>query len=327
MSLVYVAVGIFVAILAAALMVGIYLHLVTRRIARMAERQVPPAGKFVTIDGDRIHYVEKGEGRPVLLIHGLGGSLHHMRRPLMEAFGPGYRLVAPDRPGSGYSQRRRGEGLLSEHAHFIVKFMAATGLERPLVVGHSLGGAVALATAIAHPDKVAGLALIAPLTHRDNEPKPEFAALGIKSPLMRRIISQTVAVPLSMRNAPQTLSFVFGPQEPPADYAVEGGAMVGLRPSHFYAASTDYVGIGRQLGRVEEGLGRLAMPVGVFFGTADRVLDHRKHGLSLVGKVASLDLELAEGIGHMPQYAETEKVVAFIRRIAAQAFASSQAAE
>ncbi len=327
MSLVYVAIGIAVAILAAASLVGLYLHLVTRRIARMAERQVPAAGTFMTIDGNRIHYVEKGEGRPILLIHGLGGSLHHMRRPLMEAFGPGYRLVAPDRPGSGYSQRRRGEGLLSEHVDFVIKFMAATGLEKPLIVGHSLGGAVALATAIAHPAKVAGLALIAPLTHRDNEPKPEFAALGIQSPLMRRIIAQTVAVPLSVRNAPQTLSFVFGPQQPPADYAVEGGAMIGLRPSHFYAASTDYVGIGRQMKGVEEGLASLSIPVGVFFGTADRVLDHRKHGLSLVGKVATLDLELAEGVGHMPQYVETEKVVAFIRRIAAQASATSQAAE
>ncbi len=319
MTLFYVLLGIVLAVLAAAAMVGLYLNLVTRRIARQAERRVPPQGEFVEVDGERIHYVERGEGRPIVMLHGLGGSLHHMRRPLMDAFGPGYRVIAPDRPGSGYSTRRSGEGRLSEHARFVIGFLDALGLERPLLVGHSLGGAIALATALAHPDRVAGLALIAPLTRR-SPPKPEFAGLSIGSPLRRRLVAHTLAVPMSVKNAPQMLSFVFGPQEPPHDYAVEGGAMVGLRPSHFYAASTDYWGLRHELAEMEERYGELGMPVGVFFGTADRVLDHEQQGLSLVGRISGLDLELADGIGHMPQYVVTERVVAFVRRTAQRAF-------
>jgi pimeloyl-ACP methyl ester carboxylesterase len=52
------------------------------------------------------------------------------------------------------------------------------------------------------------------------------------------------------------------------------------------------------------------------------VLDHRKHGADMVGAIAHLDLELAEGVGHMPQFAEPERTAAFIRRIAARAFAA-----
>jgi pimeloyl-ACP methyl ester carboxylesterase len=325
MTFIYILGGIAIGIAAAVLMVGVYLGMVTRRIARSAERSVPPVGKFVDVDGARIHYVESGQGRPILLIHGLGGHLHHMRRPLMDAFGDGFRLVAPDRPGSGYSTRPVGQGRLSEHVRFIVKFMEATGMEKPLLVGHSLGGAIALATALAHPDRVAGLALIAPLTHAEKVAKAEFANLAIKSPLMRRVIAHTIAVPASVRQAPQVLDFVFGPQQPPHDYAVEGGAMVGLRPSHFYATSTDFTGLRHELAEMSERYGELAMPVGIFFGTADRVLDHQRHGASLVGRIEGLDLELADGIGHMPQYVVTDRVVAFIRRVTERAFAGQAA--
>ena len=316
-----VIVGILVAILAAALLVAGYFAWTTSRIARGAERAVPPLGKFIDIDGERIHYVESGEGRPILMIHGLGGTLHHLRRPLMEEFGDGYRLIALDRPGSGYSTRAAGgDASLSEQARFIARFIDALGLERPLLVGHSLGGAISLATALDYPQKISGLALIAPLTHYEENLPPEFRALAISSPLRRRLVSRTIAIPMSVKNAPKVLDFVFGPQQPPADYAVAGGALVGLRPSHFYAASTDAVGARIDLQRQQARYGEIAMPVGILFGSEDRVLNHRRQGLAMEGKIAGLDLEIVDGIGHMPQYAVTDRVVAFIRRIAAKAF-------
>ena len=122
------------------------------------------------------------------------------------------------------------------------------------------------------------------------------------------------------RAAAQTLDFVFGPQKPPHDYAVAGGAMAAMRPSHFYATSTDLVALRHDMPALETRHGEIAVPCGILFGSADRVLNHRRHGLAVDGRIAGLDLEIAEGIGHMLQYAETERVVAFIRRIAARAF-------
>lgn len=297
--------------------VGLWLAWTTRRIARRAERAVPPVGQFVRIDGERIHYVERGEGRPILFIHGLGGTLHHMRRPLMEEFGDGFRLIALDRPGSGYSTRAAGrDGRLSEQARFIAGFIDELGLDRPLLVGHSLGGAIALRVALDYPDKVSGLALLSPLTQHEGEMRREFRPLAIRSPLRRRLVASTIAVPMMLKNAPKTLAFVFGPQQPPENYAVAGGGMAGLRPAHFYATSTDLVALEHEIERQEDRYGEIAVPVGILFGTKDRVLDYRRHGLPMKEKIAGLDLEIVEGVGHMPQYAVPERVGAFIRRVA-----------
>jgi pimeloyl-ACP methyl ester carboxylesterase len=308
------------AIAAALLLVATYYYQATRRISRDAEHAVPPRGRFVTVEGCDIHYVEQGEGPPIVMIHGLGGTLHHMR-PLMDVLGGSFRVIALDRPGSGYSTRPRSfDGRLSEQARLVAGFIDALGLERPLLVGHSLGGAVALATALHHPDKVAGLALIAPLTRHETEVAPEFRRLAIASPLLRRIVSETLAVPTAVRMAPQTLDFVFGPQKPPHDYAIAGGGLVGLRPSHFHATSTDLVALRHEMLALEQRHGEIAMPVGILFGSADRVLDHKRHGTGMEGRIGGIDIEIMEGVGHMPQYADAERVAAFIRRIAARAF-------
>lgn len=298
----------------------------TRRIAAEAERAVPPAGRFIDVDGNRIHYVEKGEGRPILFIHGLGAQLHQFRSPLFPLL-DGFRLIAIDRPGSGYSVRAKGaSGRLSEQARVVRGVIDRLGLEKPLVVGHSLGGAVSLALAVEHPDAIAGLVLLSPHTRDTHSVPPAFAPLYIRSPLKRWLIAQTVAVPASQRLAAQTLAYVFGPQEPPADYMTAGGGWLGLRPAHVYGSATDIVDLVDDATPLESRYGEISVPVGILFGTADRLIDHRQHGVEMVGKIADLELELAEGVGHMPQFAEPERTAEFIRRIAARAFAPREAA-
>ena len=314
------------AFLIAAAVIG-YFVLATRRIAADAERLVPPNGKFVTVGDSRIHYVEAGEGPPILFIHGLGGQLHHFRHPLFGEL-DGYRLVALDRPGSGYSSRSYGaSGRLPDQAETIVGFIRALGLEKPLLVGHSLGGTVALAVALDHPDAISGIALLAPLTHMEGEVPPEFKGLYIRSPLRRWLMANTMAVPASLKYAPQTLDFVFGPQKWPADYVVEGGGMAGLRPSHFFATASDTVAIEHDLARIEARYGEISLPAGILFGSADRVLDHEKHGAPMQKHIPGLDLEILEGIGHMPQFVARDRVAAFIRRIAERAFGERQKVE
>lgn len=309
------------AIIAAILLVATYYFWMSQRVARDAERYVPPRGNFVTVEGCNLHYIERGSGRPIIMIHGLGGTLQHMRRPLMEEFGDDYRLIAIDRPGSGYSTRPRNmDGRLSEQARLVAGFIDALGLDRPLLVGHSLGGAVALATALYYPGKIAGLALLAPLTRREDEIAPQVRRLNIRSALLRRLVSHTLAIPASLKASAQTLDLAFGPQKPPHDFAIAGGAMAGMRPSHFYATSTDLVALRHDLSEMEVRYGEIDMPVGILFGSSDRVLDWRHHGLAMEGQISGLELEIAEGIGHMPQYVVTERVVSFIRRIAERAF-------
>jgi len=307
------------ALLVAAFIAG-YFVLTTQRMAREAERLVPASGSFVDVAGNRIHYVDTGEGRPIVFVHGLGGQLHHFRHPIFPLL-TGYRLIALDRPGSGYSVRAAGAtARLPEQADIVVKFIEALGLDKPLLVGHSLGGAVALTVALNHPDAVSGVVTLAPLTHMEDEIRAEFRSLYITSKLKRWLVSQTVAVPASLKYAPQTLDFVFGPQKWPEDYIIGGGGMLGLRPSHIYATSSDIVAIGKDLGEIEKRYGEIGIPSAMMFGAADRVLDYRRHGLPMREKIAGLDFDLAEGQGHMLQFMAGERVAEMIKRVAAKAF-------
>lgn len=298
-----------------------YFVLATRRLAAEAERQIPATGRFVTVVGNRVHYVEAGHGLPILFLHGLGGQLHHFRHTLFDRLSGDFRVIALDRPGSGYSVRAAGaDGRLGEQADVVAGFIDALSLGKPLVVGHSLGGAVALALAIDHPDKVSGLALLSPVTHQADAAPPEFAALSVRSALRRRLLAHTVAVPMALKRASQTLAFVFGPQSPPKDYVVAGGGLLGLRPSHVEATMADFVALEREIGAYEARLGEITVPVGILFGTADKVIRHEDHAMPLVGRIANLDLELLDGIGHMPQFAAPNAVDTFIRRIAGRVF-------
>jgi pimeloyl-ACP methyl ester carboxylesterase len=97
--------------------------------------------------------------------------------------------------------------------------------------------------------------------------------------------------------------------------------MANLRPHHFYGTSTDFVAMHANQEDMTPRYGGIAVPVGIIYGDADRVLDHEVHGRAMVGQIADLEIEILEGVGHMVQYAETQRTVDLIRRIAERAFA------
>src|SRR5436190_3425923 len=167
------------------------------RAARRVEALLPPRGQFIDIDGQRIHYVDSGGSKPpVVMIHGLGGNLLHFGYAMADKLANDYRVILVDRPGAGYSTRPDdAPATLTAKAKTIAALIRRLGLKQPLVVGHSLGGALSLAIALDHPDCAGGLALIAPLTHAVASPPEVFKGLEIASPLMRKIIAWTVATP------------------------------------------------------------------------------------------------------------------------------------
>jgi pimeloyl-ACP methyl ester carboxylesterase len=309
-------------LLVAALAVIGYFVWTTQMIARRAEARVPARGTFIEVGGNRIHYVEEGEGRPIVFVHGLGGTLHHFRHPLFGRKLPGHRLIALDRPGAGYSTRAAGASArLPEQAALIAAFIDRLGLEKPLVVGHSLGGMITLTLALNHPEKISGIVLLSALTrHRDGIP-PEIAPIYITSKLKRWLVAHTVAIPAALKLAPQTLAYVFGPQPTPEGYMTEGGGELGLRPGHFYNMVADLVAVADDMAELEKRFGEIDMPAGMAFGNADRVLDFATNGDDFRNRIKGLDFEMLDGIGHHPQYVATDRVIALIERVAARAFA------
>ena len=215
----------------------------TARTARKVEAALPPRGRFMQIDAERIHYVDRGgTGPAIVMIHGLGGNLMHFTYALADELSSNFRVIMVDRPGCGYSERPdRAPADLTAQAATLAKFVRGLALKQPLVVGHSLGGALSLAIALDHPDCVGALALIAPLTHVPDKVPDVFKGLIIRSPTLRKAIAWTLATPLGIRRGAEALKEVFGPEPAPSDFPVRAGGLLGLRPRAFCSASSDAV--------------------------------------------------------------------------------------
>ena len=291
---------------------GLFLY--TLFISKRVELGMPPEGAFLQIQGTRVHYLEQGVGPTILMIHGLSGVAQNFGYSVMGELAKQHRVVAIDRPGSGYSVRHpRSSASLAVQADVVAGIIDALKLERPLVVGHSLGGAVALATALRYPDKVRGLALVAPLTHMPSDTPAAFAALTIRWRWLRKLMAWTLATPLSIRQREKVLNVVFGPEQPPADFGLRGGGFLGLRPSHFIGASSDLTALPDVLPGLQQQYAHLRLPVSVLYGRQDRILDPQEQGQALVNVVPGAELELVDG-GHMLPVTQPALTADFIRK-------------
>jgi pimeloyl-ACP methyl ester carboxylesterase len=291
----------------------------TALVVRRVEMACPPAGRFVDVPGARLHVVERGHGPALLLVHGLAGQLSHFTYGIVDQLAAHYRVVAVDRPGSGYSVRTAGaSAALGAQADVLAALIESLELGRPVVVGHSLGGAVALALAQRHPQRVAGLALVAPLTHLIEDVPAVFKDLAIARPWLRTLVAWTLAVPLGMAKRDDVLGAVFGPETVPRDFATRGGGMLAMRPSHFIAACADLAAAHEDLPQMMQCYGTMRLPVSIFYGRSDRILDPQAQGEALAAKLPGAELLLLDG-GHMLPITAPDRTAEFIRQAAARA--------
>jgi pimeloyl-ACP methyl ester carboxylesterase len=253
----------------------------------------------------------------LLLIHGLAGQMHNFTHSLLDKLKRDHRVIILDRPGSGYSTPAPGaSAAIGAQAELISHFINALELKRPIIVGHSMGGAIALSLALNHPDQIAGLALIAPLTQVPERIPAPFTGLEIGSPLIRRAVAWTLATPVSIANRKVALETLFGPQPVAHDFAVKGGGLLNLRPCSFIGASSDLIASEEDLTAMPEKYKDLACPLGIIYGAQDRILDATAHGRGLAAQVPGADLELIDGGGHMILISSAERCTAFIARMA-----------
>lgn len=286
--------------------------------ARRVERALPPRGKFLDLDGARIHYLDKGSGPAIVLVHGLGGQMGNFNCGVVEQLTNEFRVVVIDRPGSGYSTRASDDAArLAVQAAYVAAFIRKLGLDRPLLVGHSLGGAIALRVALDHPETISGLALIAPLTHVPPHVPEPFRPLDIDSKLVRRLLAWTVATPMGILRGATVLKQIFSPDPVPADFPIRGGGILGLRPRSFCNVSADLVAADADLAPMVERYPTIRMPVAILYGTSDSILDYRFHGEAMKAKLPQLQLKLVERAGHMLPVSAPTVTADFIRNSAA----------
>lgn len=284
--------------------------------ARRAEKAHPPAGKFLEVDGVRLHYVERGEGRPLLLLHGNGASFGDMEASgLLERASENYRVIAFDRPGYGHSSRPRGTNWSPEaQASLLWKALRGLGISQPIILGHSWGTLVAIAMALDEANDAAGLVLVAgyyfPSARADSLllSPPALPIIGdamrfTVSPLITRLVKDRLIRKL-FSPAPVAASFSGFPVE------------LALRPSQIRASAAEAGMMVPAAARLSKQYHRLDLPIAIVTGDGDAIVRFDEQSTRLNDELPGSELMIVEDAGHMVHYLAMDTIMKAVDRAA-----------
>jgi pimeloyl-ACP methyl ester carboxylesterase len=289
--------------------------LFNRVSARRAEAKTPPEGKFIEVDGVRLHYVDEGNGPIVVLLHGNGVLLQdYQASGVLDLAAKDHRVIAFDRPGFGYSNRPRSRVWTPiEQAKVISQALEQLGLERAVVVGHSWGTLVALALALEHPRLVSGLVLLSGYYY--GTARPDVVPASIPAiPVIGDLIAHTISPLLGQVLAPVAVKVSFAPAAVSPRFAELPIAMT-LRPSQIRATAGDTALMVPEAIALSQRYGELDLPIVVMAGKGDLIARVDEHAEPFAQEVNGADLRIVEGEGHLFHYAVPGQVVAAIRDV------------
>ena len=263
-----------------------------------------PTVETAEVGGRKVSYVGTGQdGDVVLLVHGYGGDRNSWLF-LQEPMAAKYRVYALDLPGHGTSAKDVGDGTLGVLADAVTGVLDALGAGRAHLVGHSMGGAVALAVAARDPGRIASLTLIAPTGFGDEinagylrgfadaqtrrELKPVAGQLFADESLVTRQLVDDLLAYKRLDGVDESLHTLLGT-------LLDGDAQRGDSAAALAALGD-------------------AIPVTVVWGRADRIIPAAQ-AVSVTGAVR----HVIDGAGHMPQMERPAEVQAAIEETIARA--------
>lgn len=297
--------------LAAGLLAGLWLD-TTRRTAR-AEREFPPSGKFVDADGVRLHCLDRGKGRPVVFLHGNGILADDWDLSILDNAAQRWRCIAFDRPGHGYSEQPSGQYGAAEQAAILRAGARALGLERPIILGHSLGGIVALAWALNYPDEVGGVVFLSGYAYPT--PRVDFIPfMGPAIPVAGQVMSRTILQPVDRLLLGPLMRRVFEPNPVPPYYSQIPSDIL-LRPTQLEAAAAQIAALIPSAMELSPRYPEIRCPVAIVAGQEDRIVNPQDHAVRLHHDVKGSTLHRLAGTGHMPHHVRPEAVLAAIDRV------------
>ncbi len=289
-----------------------------RRRTPRAERRNPPVGQSVETSEGRLHYLQRGSGPDVVLIHGAAVTLNDMAAGPMDALAAANRVTAFDRPGHGWSEGRLERGSALDQAKTIREAVRALGLERPVLVGHSLGGAVVLAYGAMFPDEIAGVVAVAPLAYPGWGPghvgPALHAAPGVGGALSNSLFA--LNDPAMMHLA---VKAIFAPQKPTERFTREFPVELVGRPASMRADGADLIRTSAALERLSREYPTYPAPVHVLVGGKDRVLKPGRQGLRLARELKDARLTVAPELGHMLHHFAVDELVAAVDEVRTRA--------
>lgn len=277
------------------------------------ERTHPPQGRFTSVDGLRLHYIERGEGPPVVLLHGNPGSTEDFI-PLLNVLAKEHRAIAVDRPGHGYSERASASDMTpSDQAEAIHSALQQLGVDRPILVGHSWGGALSLVYALRFPDEVRGIVLVGTRAfHLDGPTDPLYRLL--RMPVVGEVARWTVLPVLGRGVVEKRLRAAFAPDPAPEQY-VQMARGMWLRPLQAEATVWDSENLQRELLNAAQRYGQIAVPVVILAGAEDKP---ERESIPLSQKITGAELRILPNTGHELHRTRLEVMMRAIKDVVAR---------
>ena len=286
--------------------------------APTAEAAYPPIGKIVPTSLGAVHATDegRGDGAPVILIHGASGNVRDWTFDITPRVAANRRVIAMDRPGFGYSERRGDEAWRPAHqARQLREASKAMGVEKPVVVGHSWGASVALAWALEAPEDVSGVVSVSGVTMPWGGITPMLDALGFGS-LIAGLYTRRITRTAEEGGVERFIQRAFRPQQPPSGYLDYVGAPLALRAKTLEANAEDLAKTNPAVAEISKGYGELNIPVEIMHGDADWLLDIDQHGVALANRLPNARLTPLPDVGHMAHHARIDALETILSRFA-----------
>jgi pimeloyl-ACP methyl ester carboxylesterase len=298
--------------------------IVNYALARRAERDNPPGGKFLTIDGVRLHYIEGGTGPCVVLLHGNGTMARDF--VLSGVFGllcKEHRVIAFDRPGFGFSDRPRGRVWTPDaQAALLQEALRQLDVQRAVVVGHSWGTLVAVAMALRDQAQTAGLVLVS--GYYFPSVRMDVALMSWPAvPVLGDILRYTISPLLGRLTAPAAHRKMFDPSPVAERFAREFPVELEVRPSQIRAGAAEAALMIPCAAGLAGHHSELSLPVAIIAGRDDQIVDCDSQAGRLHIELADSKLVKVPGAGHMLHYSVPEQVAAVIREIVQEGLAAA----
>jgi pimeloyl-ACP methyl ester carboxylesterase len=278
------------------------------------ESERPQSGsKFVTVEGTRLHFVIMGAGRPVVLIHGNPGSSQDWTR-LLGPLAANHKAIAFDRPGHGQSQRpKQGDTTVEVQARLLHDALQQLHIERPIVVGHSWGGALALVYAINYPNDVAGVVLVAPAVYESQDGVSLVTSLPAV-PVIGDAVNSVLTPLFGASVVRSELKKAFSPDPVPKNY-LRSVLFEWTKPKKVKAYSVDEASLNDCLKKFSPRYPEISAPVSILAGDSDLCVSEKDNAERLHQALPKSHLVVLTKTGHEIPFTRSQAVVDEIERV------------
>lgn len=280
-----------------------------------AEAEWPPLGRIVETQNGKIHLWDKGSGTPVVMIHGASGNLRDFTWDIGKQVARSRRAIAVDRPGFGYSDRvGPNGGDPAVQARALIAAAKEVGADKPILIGHSWGAAVAMSWALQDQENVKGVITVSGAVMPWADKPHLLVWLGIDRLAINTYFNYLQSS-AARGGIDRFVTRVFKPQDPPEGYADYIGGQLALRPESLAANKEDIGAINQALIRQSRDYGKLQVPVEVISGTEDFIIDPERQPIPFTNALPNARLTLLEGVGHMPHHVSPETILDALDRL------------